>query len=469
MIRTDVAVIGAGTAGLAAERSARAAGARTVLIDPKFDGTLCATAGCMPSKLLIAAAAAAHSVGKATVFGVEPGDVRIDGPRVMQRLRLERDRFVAFTRESFEDLPEGTAILGCARFTGPQRLQLDHGREIEAKAIVIATGSRPIVPPPFRGLGPGVVTTDELFDLPDLPASLAVIGAGPLGIELAQAMGRLGVRVTLFDAGRRLGKARDRQVNEALHAALGRDMRLVLGVQPKAEALPGDRIRVSWNGEDGQSGHDDFTHVLVATGRAPVVDRLNLKNSGLDLDDEGQPLFNRRTLQCGNTPVFIAGDAAADVPVLHEASSEGAIAGRNAARFPSVEPGERHVFFTLAFTDPPLAALGRAAEDAAITGSSDYSNQGRARVEARAQGVVQVHADAQGRLVGADLCAPGGEHLAHQLAWAIQSGATAMQLLNMPFYHPTLEEGLKGALRQICQASGTGPSLSLDAGSPPGS
>lgn len=469
MIRCDVAVIGAGTAGLAAERAARRAGARTVLIDPEFNGTLCAMAGCMPSKLLIAAASAAHQVQQAPHFGVLPGPVRIDGPAVMTRLRAERDRFLAFTRESFDDLPEGTVLRGHARFSAAQRLVLDDGREIEARAIVIATGSRPVVPLPFRDLGPNVMTTDRLFELPDLPQSLAVIGAGPLGAELAQAMGRLGVRVTLLDSGDAVAKARAPAVNAAISAALAQDLRLILGVETEAERLESGEIRLRWTGKDGQAGQDDFSHVLVATGRAPVVAGLGLKASGVDLDEDGQPLFNRQTMQCGNTPVFMAGDAAADAPVLHEASSEGAIAGRNAALFPTVAPGERHVFFTIAFTDPPLAAIGATAEDAAISASADYSDQGRARVEGRARGVLCIHADPGGRLVGADLCAPGGEHLAHQLAWAIQSGATAAQLLDLPFYHPTLEEGMKTALREICRRSGMPEPASRDAGSPSGS
>ncbi|MFN6980158.1 MAG: FAD-dependent oxidoreductase, partial [Gemmobacter sp.] len=203
----DVAVIGAGTAGLAAERAARAQGARTLLIDPDFNGTLCATAGCMPSKLLIAAAHAAHSARQAPVFGVATGPVRIDGPQVMARVRRERDRFARLTREGIDDLPQGVAIRGRARFVGPQSLVLDDGRRIAARAIVIATGSVPVIPPPFRDLGNRVITTDALFDLHDLPRSLAVIGGGPIGLEMAQAMGRLGVEVTLFDHDTVLGKA----------------------------------------------------------------------------------------------------------------------------------------------------------------------------------------------------------------------------------------------------------------------
>ena len=149
----DVAVIGAGTAGLAAERSARRAGGSTLLIDEYFAGTTCATVGCMPSKLLIAAATSAHRARKSETFGIETGPVRVDGAKVMQRVQDMRDSFVAATKKSFDDLPDGICIKAKARFTGRTSLALDNGDTVEAGAIVIATGSFPLIPEPFEGLG----------------------------------------------------------------------------------------------------------------------------------------------------------------------------------------------------------------------------------------------------------------------------------------------------------------------------
>nr|WP_111300122.1 dihydrolipoyl dehydrogenase [Paracoccus saliphilus] len=461
----DVAVIGAGTAGIAAERAARKAGATTLLIDPKFRGTLCANTGCMPSKLLIAAARSAHDVRRAPVFGVHPDSVQIDGVAVMQRVRDERDRFVSFTRETFDDLPAGTSVTGRARFLSSTLLALDDGRRVKARAVVIATGATPMIPPPFRNLGPRVLTHETVFELEDLPSSLAVIGGGPIGLELAQAMGRLGVPVTLFDTERILAKARCELVHDALQAAVERDVTLRLGCETEAGPAP-DGIRLRWQGDE--AGEAVFSHVLVATGRPPNLDGLDLEAAGLALDDHGTPLFHKQTMQCGDQPVFMAGDADADVPLLHEASTEGAIAGANAASFPQVTPHHRSAAFTLTFTDPPLASVGRAAGEGSISGHSDYSDQGRARVDARAEGVMTIYADPQGRLIGGDLCCPGAEHMAHLLAFAVQSGTTAPQLLEMPFYHPTLEEGMKAALRQICGQASQPEPQSRDSGTPPG-
>lgn len=469
----DVAVIGAGSAGLSAERAARAAGARTLLIDPDFDGTLCATAGCMPSKLLIAAARAAHHARRAPEFGISTGDLRIDGPRVMARVQRERDRFARLTRDSFDDLPEGVAIRGRARFAGPGMLVLSDGRRVTSRAIVIATGSAPVIPDAFRDLGDAVLTTDRLFDLPDLPRRLAMVGGGPIGLEIAQAMGRLGAEVTLFDKQTVLGKARCPDVHAALRAAVEQDVTLRLGCSTRAERA-GDAVRISWqtDRDDPQSDGDGeavFDHVLIATGRAPALEGLDLSASGLRLDDRGTPVFDRETMQCGDAPVFLAGDANADAPLLHEASDEGAIAGRNAARFPHIAQAQRSIPFTLTFTDPPLAAIGEGADEAAISATSDYGDQGRARVDARNQGLVRIHADATGRLTGADLCAPGGEHLAHLLVWAIQTGASADEVLALPFYHPTLEEGLRPALREICRQAALPQPPNRDSGCPAGS
>ena len=176
ILRCDVAVIGAGTAGLAAERAARSNGAATLLIDPSFNGTTCATVGCMPSKLLIAASHAAHAARSSRQFGIEVRDVWIDGKAVMQRVRTERDRFVRLTQKSFDEIPDGVRLRGLAKFMGTQTLSLDDGRLIEAGSIVIATGSSPSVPDAFAKLGNRILTNETIFDLQDLPNSLAVIG-----------------------------------------------------------------------------------------------------------------------------------------------------------------------------------------------------------------------------------------------------------------------------------------------------
>ncbi|MEH6791204.1 dihydrolipoyl dehydrogenase [Parasphingorhabdus sp.] len=467
MLRCDLAVIGAGTAGLAAERAARDAGARTLLIDPAYAGTTCATVGCMPSKLLIAASHAAHAARTAKTFGVMTSDIKIDGGAVMKRVRDERDRFARLTRENIAKIPEDVRLLGAAKFVAPLCLELEDGRRIEASSIVIATGSAPFVPDEFSVLGDRLLTNEGIFELPDLPKRLAVVGSGPIGLELAQAMARLGVEVSLFDKGSRLGGIRCDRVHDALQAIVAEDVTLNLGVDLKV-SVTADHARLAWSGSS--SGQGDFDHVLVATGRPPNLDRLNLSAAGIACDGHGVPLHDRATMQCGDSAIFLAGDVADDLPLLHEASQDGAIAGRNAAALPESKPADRFVPLSITFTTPPVARIGESEDEAVITGTADFSDQGRARVEGINEGVLTLYATGpDGWLIGADLCTPASEHLAHMLAWAVQQGLTATQLLEMPFYHPTIEEGLKTALRTICAATPLPLPENQDKGVPPGS
>jgi len=462
----DVAVIGAGTAGLAAERAARSDGATTLLIDPHYDGTTCATVGCMPSKLLIAAAHAAHGARSTDMFGISVPQISIDGRAVMQRVRDERDRFARLTRESIEDIPASIRITSRAKFTGPGTLILEDDRRVDARSIVIATGSAAYIPEEFADLGERLLTNQTIFELEDLPHRLAVIGSGSIGLELGQAMARLGVDVTIFDKGHRLNGIRCDKVHAALTGIMCKDLGLKMGVDLEAKAIEGG-IRLNWSGDT--SGTADFDFVLVTTGRPPNLESLNLSASGLELDDNGVPVHDRETMRCGDNSVFLAGDVANDLPLLHEASHDGTIAGRNAVAFPATIKTDRFTSFALTFTSPPLARIGKLEAASAITGTADYGDQGRARVEGTNDGVVTLYADApDGRLIGADLCAPAGEHLAHLLTWAIQQGLSATQLLEMPFYHPTVEEGLKDALRKICAATPIALPKNQDAGSPPG-
>lgn len=441
----DVAVIGAGTAGISAERAAREAGATTRLIDPYFDGTMCANRGCMPSKLLLAAARAAHAAREAETFGIRTGSVAVDGPAVMERVRRFRDDFAASTRQVFDELPAGTCIKARARFTGPTTLSLDNGDTVEARAVVIATGSSPMIPPPLEGLGDLALTNQTIFELQDLPKTLAVIGGGAIGLEMAQGFARLGVEVTLLDREHALGGIEDPEVQKAVHEAMAEEMTLHLGVSVEGERQ-GDAVHLSWDGGEGM-----FDRVLVATGRPPNLEGLGLDAAGLDCDDKGVPVFDPRTLQCGDVPIFIAGDANADRPVLHEASEEGALAGHNAVAFPAVTTVKRVPRFQVIFTDPAIVQIGNGPSDEGVSGTARYENQGRAKVENRNRGVVRLFASSgDGYLLGAEMFAPGAEHMAHFFMLAILNRLTASSISEVPFYHPTLEEGLSGALGQIC-------------------
>jgi dihydrolipoamide dehydrogenase len=456
----DVAVIGAGTAGLGARRAAEKAGAHAVAIDPGPLGTLCARVGCMPSKLLIAAGEAAHAVREAAGFGVHAEEPRIDAAEVFGRVRRERDRFVGFILDDCRALEQRGALLrGRARFVAPGVLQVDDDRRVIARrGVVIASGSAARVPSLFHGVAddPRVIGSDDVFELDAVPASVLVAGSGPIGIELGQALARLGARVTVVGVRGGLGGLSDPDVRASAKAALATELEIHIKYELHAVEARADGIFARFTGDDGQVREGTWSKVLLATGRKPRLSGLGLENSGIELDGEGRPArFDAATLQCGPAAVFLAGDVSDQRPLLHEAADDGQIAGRNAARFPDVAPGQRRAPLAITFTDPQIATVGREFSELDFSkthafGQVDFGNQGRARVMRKNRGLLRVYGErATGLLVGAELCGPAAEHLGHLLAWAVQQGLTVEQTLAMPFYHPVVEEGLRTALQQL--------------------
>jgi dihydrolipoamide dehydrogenase len=454
-IEVDVAVIGAGTAGLAAYRAARAAGARAVVIEGGAYGTTCARVGCMPSKLLIAAAEAAHSVARTRAFGVHvEGAVRIDGREVMARVKRERDRFVGFVLDGVEAIPAADRIRGHARFVDRNTLQVEGGPRVTARSVVIATGSRPVVPPLLAGLGDRLVVNDDVFQWDTLPRSVAVFGPGVIGLELGQALARLGVRVVVLGRGGRVGPITDPIVRREALKVFGAEFTLDPDAHVSRVERDGDDVIVEYVGPDGEKRAERFEYVLAATGRRPNVDALNLEAAGIALDTLGVPVFDPETLQAGESAVFIAGDASNYAPILHEAADEGRIAGANSASFPAISRGTRRAALGIVFTDPQIAIVGGGfaalKTHALATGEVSFEDQGRSRVMLRNHGHLRVYGDpVTGRFLGAEMVGPDAEHIGHLLAWALQARMTVAQMLQMPFYHPVVEEGLRTALRDL--------------------
>lgn len=452
-LHTDIAILGAGTAGLAAYRAAKAAGKRALLIEGGPYGTTCARVGCMPSKLLIAAAEAAHQAAHTAPFGVHvEGEVTVNGEEVMDRVKRERDRFVGFVLEGVENIPAEDKIRGYARFESDTVLRVDDHTEIHASRVVIATGSRPSVPPPFRALGDRLVINDDVFAWNDLPRRVAVFGPGVIGLELGQALARLGVQVRVFGVSGSLGGISDPQVRHSARKIFQREFYL----DPDARVLEtqrvGDEVEVRYVALDNSERTERFDYALVATGRRPNVDGLGLENTSLQRNAQGVPLFDRDTMQAGESAIFIAGDANADAPLLHEAADEGRIAGENAARYPEVRQGLRRAPLAVVFSDPQIALAGqshaRLTPGTFVTGEVDFGDQGRSRVMLKNRGLLHVYADiASGRFLGAEMVGPSAEHIGHLLAWAVQQELTVARMLEMPFYHPVIEEGLRTALR----------------------
>ena len=441
----DVIIIGGGTAGLSALREVKKRTEHFALINDGPWGTICARVGCMPSKALIAAAKAFEERRKLEAFGISGADgLCVDVSAVLRRVRALRDDFVAETLDVTAGL-DARAISGRARLLGPDCVSVG-GKDLRARSIIIATGSTPIVPKPWLPLGDRLLTTDTLFEQQTLPKRIAVIGQGALGVELAQALRRVGLDVVALGDTRTVAGLTDPDVNALALQMLRRELPIHLGDKAELSSL-GAEVRV-------RAGRTDVVvdRVLVALGRRPNVEGLGLDALGVELDAHGVPKVDAQTMQVGGLPVFLAGDARAS-GIQHEASDDGHIAGMNATAR-SIECFQRRTPLTIVFSEPNIAMVGKkfAELDAAqvVIGEARFEDQGRARIAQCNSGVLRVYAGRYtGLLLGAELCAPAGEHLAHLLALAIERALTVSELLRAPLYHPAFEEGLRTALHQL--------------------
>lgn len=454
--KVDIAIIGTGTAGMGAYREARQHTDSIALIEGGHYGTTCARVGCMPSKLLIAAAEAAHGAKHAEVFGIQVPAVQTDGTAVLERVRRERDRFVGFVVDDVENFDVSHKVRGYARFLDAHRLLIDNGLEITADRIVIATGSRPFLPEPLEGAGNRLLINDDVFELEELPKSVLVVGAGVIGLELGQALSRLDVKVTMLARNESVGGIEDPEIRAIAAATFQSEFDLRLHSEILGTKETDSGVQVSYRNADGVIHTVTVDYVLAATGRVPNTDKLGLENTGLAVDSNGVPRFNSLTMQTSQPHIFIAGDANNELPLLHEASDEGRIAGRNAGISPSLEAGHRRASLGVVFSDPQIASIGKRAQElpsnSYITGKVSFHNQGRSRVMAKNQGLLKIYVEREtGVLLGAEMFGPAAEHIGHLLAWAVQQSLTVDEILAMPFYHPVIEEGVRTAFRDAAE------------------
>ncbi|MEJ7806868.1 MAG: FAD-dependent oxidoreductase, partial [Telluria sp.] len=287
-------------------------------------------------------------------------------------------------------------LRGHARFTGPHALQVDDHTTIEAGRVVIASGSTPAMLPVLKDVGKGVIVSDDVFAWTDLPSSVAVIGTGVIGLELGQALSRLGVRVSFFARGGSVAQLSDPEVLHVASSTLAAELDLRFQQTIVEARQDGDEVVLTTHDADGTQRSERFEHVLVTVGRTPNVHDIGIETTGLELDAKGIPLFDPCTMQCGTSHIFIAGDANNERPVLPEAADHGKIAGDNAGRYPEVHPGLRRTPLAIAFTEPQIATLGESYHELCApgrpkfaVGSVSFTNQGRSRVMLQNHGMLR--------------------------------------------------------------------------------
>ena len=448
--KVDVAIIGSGSAGLYALGKVRPSGKSFVLINGGALGTTCARVGCMPSKAVIQVAEDFYRRNVFNRYGIEGHeDMNLTIPEAMEYVQDLRDIFVErVLSNSTDKLPEENFIAGYARFVETDLLEIDNGELIRAESIIIATGSRPLILRAWETFRDRIITTDEFFELEDLPRSIAVVGLGVIGLEIGQSLRRLGLEVTGIDQLETIGGLSDPEVARTAIEVFGKEMPLWLGHAAQVSETDNGMLRV-------QAGERvvEVERVFASMGRTPNLDKLGLADIGLELDARGIPVFDPGTMRLGETRIYIAGDVTGERPLLHEAGDEGRIAGHNAI---SAEPTafRRKTPLSITFCDPNIVVVGARFADldpaSTATGQIQMGPVGRAMIMAKNRGLIRVYADkGNGRLLGAEMACPKGENLGHLLAWCIQQEMTVGEILQMPFYHPVIEEALQAALYDL--------------------
>lgn len=446
MRTVDVAIIGAGSAGIAARSEVTRVTSNYVVIDDGVLGTTCARVGCMPSKAFIQVANDFHRRRVFAEIGITgSGALGVDRAKVMAHVRRLRDGFAAAVVKDMQRWQDHL-LRGRAHFLDAETLSVGEER-IQAKHIVIATGSRPVRPESWRVHAKHLIDTDQFFELETLPDRMAVIGLGAIGVELGQALARLGVEVAAVNRGKAVGGLTSPALQDYAVSVAAREMQLAFG-SAEIEVGTGGELLI-------KAGEHTFAapKALLALGRKPNLDGLALENLGLRLDAKGMPPLDRTTMRIAGTSIYLAGDATGGRATFHEAVDEGRMSGYNTARSPD-HCFERRAPLAITFSDPTIAVVGKswaalsAGGVAFATGEAEFARQGRAIIMRETEGRIEVYADfASGRLLGAEMMAPRGEHLAHLIALAIAKELTLRDVLKLPFYHPAIEEGLRTAFK----------------------
>jgi pyruvate/2-oxoglutarate dehydrogenase complex dihydrolipoamide dehydrogenase (E3) component len=440
-LEPDLCIIGAGAAGLSVAAGASQMGAPTVLIEAGRMGGDCLNSGCVPSKALLAAAHAADAVRHGARFGVDGHEPAIDFTRVHDHVHETIAAIAPVdSQERFEGLGV-TVIRARAQFTGPRELTAGE-TVVRARRFVIATGSVPMVPP-IPGLAEVPFATNEtIFERTAAPAHLLVIGGGPIGCELAQAHRRLGAAVTVLDLGPILPKD-DPELAEVVRARLlSEGVALHERVKIETVEAAGNGIALRFEAE-GESRRVEGSDLLVAAGRAPVVDDLGLEQAGVEHDRKGIKVDAR--LRTTNQRIFAIGDVAGGPQFTHIGSYHAGIVIRNALfRLPAKVDYSALPWVT--YTDPELAHVGRTEADARAAGETievlrmPFADNDRARAERATEGLIKVVLGSRGRILGASVVGAHAGELILPWGLAISQQLKIGALANVIAPYPTRGE-----------------------------
>ncbi len=451
----EFVVVGGGSAGYAAARTAVGLGLKTAVVDgADVLGGLCILRGCMPSKTLIESANRYRTLRRAQEFGLRAEGLSVRGPEIIARKRRLIGEFAEYRQGQLES-GKFELIRGKARFVDATRLLVEprgggEAFEIGAATTLIATGSE-ISVPAVAGIGEvGYLTSDDVLELETIPESVIVLGGGAIAVEMAHYLEGVGSRVTVVQRSDQLLRGMDRDVAKALEGALSQRMTVHTGTVLRA-------VRRSSTGGievEFKKGEAIVTEsadeLLVALGRHPAIRGLELGNAGVEVAGGAVKVADGRQRTTAEN-IFAAGDVCGPLEVVHLAIEQGEIAAEAAAAYLGREAPRREMDYRLKlfgiFTDPQVGVVGLGEEEAreagrdVVAASYGFDDHGKSMTMGETEGFVKIVADrATGEILGAAAVGPEAVELIHELVVAMYFRATVVQFAKVPHYHPTLSE-----------------------------
>jgi pyruvate/2-oxoglutarate dehydrogenase complex dihydrolipoamide dehydrogenase (E3) component len=441
----DLAVIGGGSAGYSAARSAADAGLRTVVVEGGDEvGGLCILRGCMPTKALLYAADVMHLVRQADVWGIHAQDVRFDFARVMARKNALIKEFADYRREQLNN-GKFKFIRALARFIDPHTLALSNGNTLTARHLIISTGSV-VAPAPLPQLDKiGYLTSDGALSLTQAPKSLIVLGGGPTAVEFAQFFARFGVKVTLVQRSPHVLRDFDTDAAGVVEEVFRREG---IDVYTNTRLLDawreGDLKGVSF-AHEGKTVRVAAAEILFALGRVAHTASLGLQDAGVAT--ERQRIATNPAMQTSQAHIYAVGDCTGPYEIVHIAVQQGEIAAHNIAHPDDPRQIDYRLLTSVVFTDPQIAFVGLTENEAKTRGVSylaasyPFSDHGKALIMEAKDGFVKLLVDpATGEILGGSCVGPMGGELIHELIVALHQRMTVRALAALPHYHPTLAE-----------------------------
>lgn len=453
----DFLVIGGGSAGYAAARTALEFTDSVAVVDgAKELGGLCILHGCMPSKTLIYSAEVLHLAQKARLFGLDIPKAMVDMPLLHQRKLRTIGEFTEYRQDQLTD-GRFTLYRQQATFTGERTVTLSDGSELSAEKILIATGSV-VNTPPITGLDRFPFwTSDDILDLSEVPESVIVLGGGIVACELAQFLARIGTQVTQIQRSERILKEASPEASAVVEAAFKDDgIDLITGTRLNRIEKSKDGVRVYFDYQ-GKRVVKEAKHLFNALGRKPNTAKLKLESAGIETKPSGH-IDTNLFQQSSNFHVYAAGDVAGPHEIVHIAILQGELAARHAFGRPS-KPINYETLLGVIFTDPQVAYVGLPEDTLKARGieyvSADYpfDDHGKSILMEAKHGYVKIHAEkSSGRLLAAECVGRDASELIHAMSVAVSLDATARQLLDTHWYHPTLSEIWTYPLEELAEA-----------------